>query len=370
MEPDADVPANASPWRTYEILLYRYVQQSGQLQVADQIGLSTRQLRREEARAVEELARELVRRFGLLADRGAPQNGGSEVEGPSEAERDTAADELAWLEEVAPLELVEVEVRDVLCAVRDLVRPLAAHYQVRIEEPLSDAPPLAIHPLALRQAMVSLVTMAIHHSAGHMVRITARKGNGRVQIDIVGGGAEAREVKGGEDSDCVTIVQRLVAPWGGRLELQASREAFRATLDLPIPASIPVLLIDDNRDTWQLFQRYVSGTRYALVATDNIADALTLAAEVKPQIIVLDVMMPPLDGWELLGRLRQHPTTSQLPIVVCTILAHEELARMLGASAFLHKPITREAFQAALDSQVDPEAPRALQAPERSPGTR
>ena len=360
MEPGPDVPVDASPWRVYEILLYRYVQQCSQLQVADQIGLSTRQLRRDEARAVEALARELVKRFGLLDDRTASQDG-SDVEGPRDTDQDTPTDELAWLDAAAPREMVEVDVRDVLCAVRDLVRPLSAHYKVHIEEPVSDVPPLSIHPLALRQALVSLVTRAIHRSAGHTLIITAREDNARVRIDIVGSGAEAREATDREEADCLAMARRLVAPWGGRLELQAGWEGFRATLDLPIPASIPVLLIDDNRDTWQLCQRYVTGTRYALVATDNIDDALALAVEVKPQIIVLDVMMPPLDGWELLGRLRQHPNTSQLPIIVCTILAHEELARMLGASAFLHKPLTREAFQSALDSQVDPEAPRALQ---------
>ncbi|NIV31704.1 MAG: response regulator, partial [Anaerolineae bacterium] len=74
--------------------------------------------------------------------------------------------------------------------------------------------------------------------------------------------------------------------------------------------------------------------------------------EFSPQVILLDVMMPQIDGWEILGRLRQHPLTSHIPTVVCTILAQEELALSLGASAFVRKPVTRQVFLAALDRQI------------------
>jgi CheY-like chemotaxis protein len=66
-------------------------------------------------------------------------------------------------------------------------------------------------------------------------------------------------------------------------------------------------------------------------------------------VVLLDVMMPEVDGWELLGQLRQNPATSHLPVVVCTILPQEELARSLGANAFLQKPISRDDFLRVLD---------------------
>ena len=65
--------------------------------------------------------------------------------------------------------------------------------------------------------------------------------------------------------------------------------------------------------------------------------------------ILVDVMMPQMDGWEVLGQLRQHPLTNYIPIVVHTILAQEELALSLGASALLRKPVTRQNFLAVLD---------------------
>jgi CheY-like chemotaxis protein len=63
-------------------------------------------------------------------------------------------------------------------------------------------------------------------------------------------------------------------------------------------------------------------------------------------------MMPGLDGFEALGRLKQHPNIGHVPVVVCTILDQEALARSLGADAFLKKPITRHDFLIALDAQV------------------
>ncbi len=81
-------------------------------------------------------------------------------------------------------------------------------------------------------------------------------------------------------------------------------------------------------------------------------EAVTLATRLSPQIVVLDVMMPQMDGWEVLGRLRQHPRTAHLPIVVCTILSQRDLASLLGASAFLRKPITQQAFLETLDQQI------------------
>jgi CheY-like chemotaxis protein len=74
-----------------------------------------------------------------------------------------------------------------------------------------------------------------------------------------------------------------------------------------------------------------------------------MAQTVAPRLIVLDVMLPDVDGWELLGRLRAHPGTQDVPVIVHTILPQEQLARALGADAFLRKPVGREALLALLD---------------------
>ena len=70
--------------------------------------------------------------------------------------------------------------------------------------------------------------------------------------------------------------------------------------------------------------------------------------EVSPKFIILDVMLPGTDGWELLGRLREYPQTRAVPIIVCTILPQEEFALALGAAGFLQKPVSRNTLLAEL----------------------
>ena len=65
-------------------------------------------------------------------------------------------------------------------------------------------------------------------------------------------------------------------------------------------------------------------------------------------------MLPGIDGWELLGRIRSDPALREIPVIVCTVLPQEELAMALGAAAFVRKPINRQEFLAVLAEQVNP----------------
>jgi CheY-like chemotaxis protein len=115
---------------------------------------------------------------------------------------------------------------------------------------------------------------------------------------------------------------------------------------------IPVLAVDDNTDTLALLARYLGGTPYHFVGTADPKTALPLAVETRPAAIILDVMLPGIDGWELLSQLREHPKLARVPFLISTILPYQELANALGAAEFLPKPVSREALLAALDRQV------------------
>jgi CheY-like chemotaxis protein len=106
-----------------------------------------------------------------------------------------------------------------------------------------------------------------------------------------------------------------------------------------------------------LVQRYLSDTRYEFRGTTDPQAALAMAEELAPEIIVLDVMLPGVDGWELLGRLRAHPKTHHAAIVICTILPQEQLALTLGATDFIRKPVRRKDLLAVLDRQIMPRSP-------------
>ena len=87
-----------------------------------------------------------------------------------------------------------------------------------------------------------------------------------------------------------------------------------------------------------LFRRYLAGYPYLVLTTDEADLALQLAKDSSPELIVLDVLLPQRDGWEILQSLKSHPLTQHIPVLVCSVLDSPELARVLGADGFLHKP--------------------------------
>ena len=351
LKPEVDLPSQSRAWRIYELLFYRYVQQFSQRAVADQLGLSVRHLRREQQVALDELACRLWGQFHLteILDEEA---GVENVALPAGAAGPTVNDELAWLKDSAAEESTALD--QTLPTVLSLVRPLATRNGVRLETTIADTlPKLAVHPVALRQVLLNLLSTAIRLASGGVVRISAQPLSWEVEIQIlcISPGPNLEPILD-DDRVRLDMARQLMSLCGGRLTLSPDREAFAVTLNLPSLERFPVLVIDDNADTLQLLQRYASGTRYHLVGVRDPEQALSLAEQLAPQIIVLDVMMPQVDGWEMLGRLQQHPLTGHIPIVVCTILVQEELALSLGASAFVRKPVSRQAFLAALDHQV------------------
>ncbi len=350
LKPPAIVSPHSRAARIYDVLLYRYLQQFSQQEVAEQLGLSLRHLRREQGAAIEALAYRLREQFRLNLEERARRKR-DEKESALQTDAVTINHELAWLKET-PLEGPTL-LEQTLSAVLELARPLSKQYQTRLDITLPhDLPGLAVQPVALRQILLNLLIVAIHRGAGGYVRISARPLRWEAELQISWSHpADSPPFSKGELNN-LDIARRLAELSSCGLALSEGEDAVIATLSVPAFQQFPVLVIDDNADMLQLLQRYTLGTRYRLVCTQDPDQIFKLAEKVSPQIIVLDVMMPRTDGWELLGRLRHHPLTSHVPIVVCTILAQEELALSLGASVFLQKPVTQQTFLSVLDRQA------------------
>ena len=69
-----------------------------------------------------------------------------------------------------------------------------------------------------------------------------------------------------------------------------------------------------------------------------------MARETPPDAILLDVMLPDQDGWEVLQTLKADPLTCEIPVIVCSVFDDPRLAESLGATGFIHKPVGRAAF--------------------------
>jgi CheY-like chemotaxis protein len=104
-----------------------------------------------------------------------------------------------------------------------------------------------------------------------------------------------------------------------------------------------VLVVDDDRDTRDLLQTALAQRGFDVVLTASGKRALTLARQEQPNLILLDLKLPGLDGYEVLQRLKNSVDTADIPVVVITgSLTDEELKRQkvlsLGAARFMTKP--------------------------------
>lgn len=343
--PSPEEPEDSHIWRIFDSLFCCYVQQLSQQIVADQLSISTRQLRREQHAALEALADYLWNHFDIQTRLIDGQTGRLAAEGNA-----SLVSELSWLKDVQldrPTYL-HSELRSVL----ELTRSLEVDYDVQLVNRVSDSlPGLAIHPVVLNQILLNLVSAAIHQGTGGKVVISARELQWSVEMQVQVNASPTNIRPYIEDSTTnLDIAMQLVNLTCGTLVESKEGEAnFYARLLLPCREKLPVLLIDDNADTQQLFRRYTSGTRYRLEYTQDVDRVMEWVENYHPQIILLDIMMPKDNGWIVLGRLRQHPLTSEIPVIICTILPQEKLALSLGASAFLKKPVSRQDFLSTLD---------------------
>ena len=151
------------------------------------------------------------------------------------------------------------------------------------------------------------------------------------------------------------MARQLLHLLDGQLEIESAqdiRRPFGLVLSLRVIEHVPVLVVDDNADTLQLFQRYLAGTRYLFMGTRDPLDALRLAETNRPRVILLDVMLPGMDGWQVLQRLLHAPSTQKTPVIVCSILPEEQLALAMGAARYLRKPVSQTDLLAALDQEM------------------
>jgi len=102
-----------------------------------------------------------------------------------------------------------------------------------------------------------------------------------------------------------------------------------------------VLIVDDFRDVREMYADFLEFAGFRVVQAQTGAEALDAARETRPDVILMDVTMPGLDGFTATTLLRQDPAFAATPILMLTahvFLEHEEQAKAAGCSGFIRKP--------------------------------
>jgi GAF domain-containing protein/DNA-binding response OmpR family regulator len=133
----------------------------------------------------------------------------------------------------------------------------------------------------------------------------------------------------------------------------AAAESETVAAGSPAPAEGPaggslVLVVDDDPAVRDLMARFLGREGFRVAVAAGGEEGLRLARELRPDAITLDVMMPGLDGWTVLGALKAESVTADIPVVMLTIVDDRNLGYALGAAEYLTKPIDRDRLLAVL----------------------
>ena len=115
-----------------------------------------------------------------------------------------------------------------------------------------------------------------------------------------------------------------------------------ATAPEPKPQPKTILMIDDDPAERELMDRSLTKSGFHVVAVADGEEGIRLAKRIRPLVITLDVLLPGIDGWEVLRRLKADPELADIPVIMVTIVDNELKRADCGASSYLIKPVDRD----------------------------
>jgi CheY-like chemotaxis protein len=335
LDPGAGVPPSLPQGRPYHILRGRYLLGESLEEVAAQLGISRRQAFRELKRAVEALAE-------ILWDSGTLRG---------ERAQDEPLRRLqAEVERLALTSRQEVDLGELVGGAVEGARRLAGERALTVELSLESSDlRVPVNRVMLRQAILNLLSHAVRaHQGGRLPVCLRRSGEqALIQLTYRPGPDATDATRSGEPYAVATqLLQTLGVDWGQEGLPDGSA---RISLRIPLTEARRLLVIDDNEGLIRLFERYLEGQPYRIFSATSLAQAFDMLSQLEPQVVILDVMMPERDGWEVLESLRQSEPGRRARVLVCAIINDPQLAAAMGADGFLHKPVDRAGLLHALE---------------------
>jgi CheY-like chemotaxis protein len=329
LSPGPKVPFRALHARTHSILVLHYMEQMTIHEAANQLGISPRQ-------AIRNL-RDAERSVAAVLWSARP------VMPPDEANavRLSSLDaEIGYLEAAS----CPTDIGELVRSAVEAVRPRAAQRTVDLSLTLpSDPVMFSTNPTLAQQLVVGLVNHAVGQSHNGPVAVGLETVCDGIVLIIT--------YEPATDDGAGAPLKATVHELGQRLGWSISQEVaeevtrLRCAISHPCPS---VLIVDDNEGLVNLLQRYLADRSCRVLTARSGEEGLQRAREHRPDVIILDVMMPGMHGWEVLQRLRSDPHTAEIRVVICSVVNEPELAQALGAALFLPKPIRQADVLTAL----------------------
>ena len=103
-----------------------------------------------------------------------------------------------------------------------------------------------------------------------------------------------------------------------------------------------ILVVDDDASSLELMEAMLVPNGYEIITANDGSKAVAIIVEQKPDLILLDIMMPGLDGYSTLAKIKENKTISKIPVVMLTAMGfqlNKELALRFGAVGYITKPV-------------------------------
>jgi CheY-like chemotaxis protein/anti-sigma regulatory factor (Ser/Thr protein kinase) len=262
-----------------------------------------------------------------------------------------------------------------------MVRERAARHRIAIS--LDIAPEVGViraDELKLKQVVLNLLSNAVKFTPdGGSVDVRAEISGQEAQVTVrdtgIGidpadherifeafqrGGRQARSEGTGLG---LTLSKRIVELHGGRIWM-TSRPGQGSTFGFAVPVQRheealaepaperdmeTVLVVEDDPHSVELLSVYLEGAGYKIAVARDGVEGLELARRLRPRAVVLDILLPRVDGWDLLGRLKADAATAESPVIVVSMLDERGKGLALGAVEYLVKPVGRDELLDALE---------------------
>ena len=265
-----------------------------------------------------------------------------------------------------------------------LLRERAGQHAVELRVDLSRAPELVVaDELRFKQVLVNLIGNAVKFTpAGGSVTVAAEARYGELVVTVTDTGVGipesdqarifdsfqqgTRSASSSEGTGLgLTLTRRIVELHGGRLWLE-SEVGRGSTFGLALPrqareqttggwsASAPedtrpvVVVIEDDARSAELVAVHLTAAGLRPVAVRTGEEGLEAVRGLRPTAVVLDIHLPGMDGWDVLGAIRADAGTASTPVVVVSVLPEQGSGFALGASDYLVKPVSKEGLLGAV----------------------
>jgi signal transduction histidine kinase/DNA-binding response OmpR family regulator len=279
------------------------------------------------------------------------------------------------------LRLQTVSISEITNQVLSIVEPLAAQKEIHLESALAGLGDIEADASKFKQMLLNLVSNAIKFTpAGGTVRISGTRLAEAAEISVADTGIgiavsdqarifhEFQQVDAGADRQQqgtglgLTLTRRFARLHGGdvRVESEPGKGSV-FTIHMPVQvvtqgrivepmepalvrsngnATAPlILVVEDDPPAAELLSRQLDKAGFRAEILRSGADVVARARKSRPAAITLDILLPGLDGWEVLNRLKHDEITSSIPVIVISVIDNPELGMALGAIDYFVKPV-------------------------------